>query len=443
MIISVLAQSRYLFYYPGSPGTGQAPRVWKRDLMRQTDLLTRVLRWCSWISDLNQIGSLFTDQPLLGTCLEQLTARGISNSEDAATQPTHVSRIFRDATPKSESSPHEPRDQAFRSQSVAIPHMSPLPRTSRRIPNTFAGAAGVPTLPNNEQVSKVSELPLQVNESLLRRFVAPTTNLSRPGEQFLTPKTTVPVSRATSTAPVEPALTSRHWHDRVAQRAVKEWLRNWPSSTRRISLAPSGTTSLLESHWLTTLEGPMASAAILAQLAQRHLVSQTVPVVARKARSATGDNSTTARSRHFVDSAMTDGGGGSEPRHNALGYVDSVHQTEPNDLTLTHGRLRHSFGDEIGDTSWSTSGRPPHFEARIPEESASPPNIAASTVMTSLPTLLPSAPPGSTDKPIAAETMRQGAWRDEVKSQEKDLSLLAAQMKRILDEEARRHGIDV
>ncbi|MGZ5483345.1 MAG: hypothetical protein ACXWID_15340 [Pyrinomonadaceae bacterium] len=44
---------------------------------------------------------------------------------------------------------------------------------------------------------------------------------------------------------------------------------------------------------------------------------------------------------------------------------------------------------------------------------------------------------------MATDNVRSGAWRDEVRAQETDLELLAAQMKRILDEEARRHGIDV
>jgi hypothetical protein len=44
--------------------------------------------------------------------------------------------------------------------------------------------------------------------------------------------------------------------------------------------------------------------------------------------------------------------------------------------------------------------------------------------------------------PVAAATARQGA-RAEAAIAEDDLSVLAARIKRILDEEARRHGIDV
>jgi hypothetical protein len=44
---------------------------------------------------------------------------------------------------------------------------------------------------------------------------------------------------------------------------------------------------------------------------------------------------------------------------------------------------------------------------------------------------------------VASAVARHGARRDEASAPENDLSQLAAQMKRILDEEARRHGIDV
>jgi hypothetical protein len=45
--------------------------------------------------------------------------------------------------------------------------------------------------------------------------------------------------------------------------------------------------------------------------------------------------------------------------------------------------------------------------------------------------------------PVAAGAARQGARQDEAAAHGEDLSVLAVQIKRILDEEARRHGIDV
>jgi hypothetical protein len=45
--------------------------------------------------------------------------------------------------------------------------------------------------------------------------------------------------------------------------------------------------------------------------------------------------------------------------------------------------------------------------------------------------------------PVAAAIARQGARQEEATAGDDDLSVLAARIKRVLDEEARRHGIDV
>ena len=84
-----------------------------------------------------------------------------------------------------------------------------------------------------------------------------------------------------------------------------------------------------------------------------------------------------------------------------------------------------------------------HPDAHGGERVRSSEHFAPPSLTPSLPQLLPAVGPGAGTSPIAADAARYSAWRDEVNAQEKDLSLLAAQVKRILDEEARRHGIDV
>ncbi len=60
-----------------------------------------------------------------------------------------------------------------------------------------------------------------------------------------------------------------------------------------------------------------------------------------------------------------------------------------------------------------------------------------------LPPLLPPQWTGAPDPPVAAATIRYGARREEAEAREADLSHMAAKLKQILDEEARRHGINV
>lgn len=66
-----------------------------------------------------------------------------------------------------------------------------------------------------------------------------------------------------------------------------------------------------------------------------------------------------------------------------------------------------------------------------------PPNVTPS-----LPDLLPRQRTGAPPLPVAAATARRGA-REEVMMATDDLDVLAAKIKQILDEQARRHGIDV
>jgi hypothetical protein len=74
-------------------------------------------------------------------------------------------------------------------------------------------------------------------------------------------------------------------------------------------------------------------------------------------------------------------------------------------------------------------------------ESESPFRIAPPAVATSLPPLVS---PQVADKPPSPAAILLGAARnEEAAATEDDLSALAAKIKRILDEEARRHGIDV
>ena len=80
--------------------------------------------------------------------------------------------------------------------------------------------------------------------------------------------------------------------------------------------------------------------------------------------------------------------------------------------------------------------QPDDWPARWRDERIAPP-----ATRPTLPPLLPSQTVGLPTPPVAATIARQGAWVEA--SAEDDLDVLAAQIKRILDEEARRHGIDV
>jgi hypothetical protein len=72
-----------------------------------------------------------------------------------------------------------------------------------------------------------------------------------------------------------------------------------------------------------------------------------------------------------------------------------------------------------------------------------PAQIATGVGMPSLPSLLPKRAPGFPAPPVARAIHRKDARDEDDAVQEDDLSNLSAKIKRILDEEARRHGINV
>jgi hypothetical protein len=116
--------------------------------------------------------------------------------------------------------------------------------------------------------------------------------------------------------------------------------------------------------------------------------------------------------------------------------------------TFTDGpELSRSLKVERQSPSLTTNrnlSSPPATAINFAEhEQPASPDLAPTVLTRDLSPLLPPPEAGSPRIAAAADAARRIAWRDEVETHETDLSVLAAQMKRILDEEARRHGIDV
>lgn len=458
---SVLAQSRSLFVRADVLRSGQAPGYWKRELFRQTDRMARVLQSCAWIEELNQVHPLFLDQPLLGSCLEELTARGVEHSEVAGTQPSQLPRHFNHPPSVSRSNQRKLSERIARSPLPSNPD-SPAPqRRARTITNAVSEASGMSEVSQrNGQIDKVSRLPPQAEGSLLRRFAGAAGDVSSDTGKSSTAASAFQVSRPISPAPVfKPLLPSRYWRDLVAYRAAKDLLRNWPAATLAVSFPPSSmkvqgfsrsvsTSPLLEEQWLTPVDGPAAPAEILIDLARLTEVTEAGAVSEMKwpkARSLTDNTSSSARSEHLgqAESARHRTGGRSDGTRQSLSPKHPEFLPAPDDrLVIQEVDRWREPAARRGNGSPATHGLE-WTEFRDADGSSAELNLAPATLTPSLPPLLPPASPGSPALPMAAATSRYGAWRGEVDAPEKDLSLLAAQMKRILDEEARRHGIDV
>jgi len=464
MMNSVLAQSRSFSTWTEVLRSGQAPKYWRRQLFQQTDWVARVLRSGAWIEELNQLNPLLLDQPLLGSSLEQLTAQGALTSAVAGKQPLQLPRHFNHPPPASSSNQ---RMQNVRRSRAALPSNpdSLAPQQMRRKGlNAVSEAAGVTAVsPTSERIAKGSRLPPRAEGSLLRRLAGSaaddvsSNDVSRVNEKSSRVAPPVPVSRATSPAPfLKTSLPARHWRDLVAYRAAKDFLRDWPAET--LSLISSrevegfsrsvGGSPLLEEQWITPVDGPAAPAEILIDLARLTEVTEAAAVSEMKwpkARSLTDNTSSSARPEHLgqAGSARRRTGERAKGTQQSFSPKHSEFLPAPDDpLVIQDVDQWREPAARRGNGSPATHGLE-WTEFRDADGSSAESNLAPATLTPSLPPLLPPASPGSPALPMAAATSRYGAWRGEVDAPEKDLSLLAAQMKRILDEEARRHGIDV
>jgi len=468
MMNSVLAQFRSFSAWTELLTSGQAPKYWGRQLFQQTNWLAGVLRSGVWIEEFNQPSLLLLDQPLLGSSLEQLTAQGVVTSAIAEAQTPQLPRHFNHPSPASSSNK---RKQNGRTARAALPpDADSLAPERRRRQGMNAGAEAGAVPPTIGRIAKISLLPPRAGESLLRRLAGSavddvSNNLgSEANKESARVALPAPVRRTTSPAPFpRPSLPARHlpdwreWQDLVAHRAAENFLRDWPAETLSLissreveGLSPSvGGSPLLQEQWITPIDGPAAPAEILIDLARLTEVTGAAAAAEMKwpkTPSLTDNASGSARSEHF---------GKAEPARRQAG--ERADGTKPGFRSSNHSEFLSAPGDAFGIQAveqWREPvARTGHAapathgidwtEFRDSDGSSPESNLAPATLTPSLPPLLPAASPGSPALPMAAAASRYSAWRGEVDAPEKDLNLLAAQMKRILDEEARRHGIDV
>jgi len=468
MMNSVLAQFRSFSAWTEVLTSGQTPKYWGRQLFQQTDWLTRVLRSGDWIEELHKLNPLLLDQPLLGSSLEQLTAQGVVTSAIAGTQTPQFPRHFNHPPPASRSNQKNAAIARAALPSDADSHAPP--RRRRKGMNAVWEVVGATAVsPTSEQIAKGSRLPLRAEGFLLRRLAGsaaddvPSHYSGEANEKLSRVAPPVPVRRATSTAPFpKPPLPARHWRDLVAHRAAKNFLRDWPAETLSLvssreveGLSPSvGGSPLLQEQWITPVDGPAAPAEILIDLARLTEVTEVTEVTGAaaasemkwpKTRSLTDNTSGSARSEHFGEagSARVQAGERADGTQQSFSSKYSEFPPAPDDaLGIQAVDQWREPAARRGNGSAASHGLE-WTEFRDANGSSPEHNLAPATLTPSLPPLLPAASPGSPALPMAGATSRYGAWRGEVDAPEKDLNLLAAQMKRILDEEARRHGIDV
>lgn len=429
---------------------GKAPAQWKRELSRETDRLVTVLRTCGWVKAVAEVKPSFFEQPLLGNCLAEITSRNVPQSDVATTEAPQTKRhssqppfnsksrareITEGTTSSASHRPHTRADVSTK-RNVFSRNMDHPASTSELQPL----ADGRGPSQHRKQSDNISQLPARAGTSLLKRLAGPPVDTLKHRADLSNPLSSLPHNQPPTLSPVRiSSHQQQDWRQLLADRAAKTWLRDWPSSGMRAATSTAApvnmpgpdlsASSLLEEHWATTLFGQRAAPETLRRLAKHsgvHGVASLSAMTGSKADWPSSNNPFPAPSGHAPSSAKQESG--NEEIHPGAKALEETFPRRDRSLLQEMGRAFHSDSEPNA-----------HTGERIPSSK----NFAPPALTLSMPDLLPAVGPGAAVLPIAAETARYGAWRDEVSAPEKDLSLLAAQVKRILDEEARRHGIDV
>jgi hypothetical protein len=432
---------------------GRAVAWWQHEVVRSTGRLDR-LRWArAWADALSDVRPRLREGPLLGPSLAALTTLSGGSSEPQmeaiqpqqhwATRPERPRALKRDreaapadsqAATTAQSSPLKARRATERAAQVPgeRPSPHPVPAPFRLEPT--AGHAMLSRLAGEmDSDEDQNHAPNQPSRTMREPGSSTSSSISqrvggkRAGRSPRANRSDTDLERQRASPSV--SREARDWLDwlgdlaRRAARALHQngadrlpW-RAWPNSPGSVK-APS-----LAAPWATPLDGPPAPAGLLARL------------IGASAANAGGSGGETQRSSVTWPSqsppASRQTGERSAPSHR---------WARPTDVPGADDDSTNRE-EQIELLSWPTVYTGPRGQIAAPTADDVYP-FAPPTAASSLPPLFSQQLAERPPFPVAAAIVRQDA-RQEGTAAEEDLSALATRIKRILDEQARRHGIDV
>ncbi|HEV2706889.1 MAG TPA: hypothetical protein VGV59_13250 [Pyrinomonadaceae bacterium] len=481
---------------------GRAPVRWRRVCARvaaRRDAFERVARWGA---EMYARPPGLSDTPLWGERLAELTARAPAQdaSEDlrSSSRPA-AARSFTDAgtearTRRTPDNINRPAHHISGAQDFPPPRSRAFPQTDARHPHGrhhslpavpaselndaplaqavaqpglskllgrdgFNPSESVPLNESREALHELGELPREVGEELLHRLAGRHGSSPDAGQQKRARAARRSTDRQPPTHPQTPpdatrfptrqthrvaalldAQSARHTGHAHLPNLSRARLRDLSSPARadewrsllsaRVALSlrrAAGVSPDAHAQTGETLSAHQWSLPLFGETAPRELLARFAD--ARTRVSAGRRPPTPQRERSAAQSSLPDAS--HDPAKDAHRDIStSPHRTHYNDAPDMPVHFR---GIEVEQTP------PPR---NLQTVSALPGEAAAPVPAESLPSLLPPSFVGLPILPIALATAREGT-RLEAEETEEDLDALAAKIKLILDEQARRHGIDV
>ncbi|MFN8475296.1 MAG: hypothetical protein U0822_24145 [Anaerolineae bacterium] len=385
----------------------QAMAAYGRQMAQRTAWIACLGRGSRWLEPLLAPHHPLRPGPLLGTTLSVLTAEVDQPAEARPEQTRRPVRL------------PERRDEAARGRLSPAGEAAEVPVASH--PEPRRGVSGLPGRWQADLQSPpgaaraVADLPRQAPSALLASFAGAAPNVvarrvPRPG----------PLGELA-------ARMGRGWQAPVVER-VKRVAAGGES--RPVSRPSASLPAPIAAAWSTRLSGPTAPLSLLkraANLAPASLRDERAP--ARPNGTAAASPSAAPQVAAQLPSVVPQAAAPSSPAPPARESWDAPLVTEE--------------GVPFAPSLWGMLDYPIAASATAlpPPDQETTVRVVNPTLAPRLPFLMPSEPGGPPDLPIAAATARQGAMAEA--AAEEDLEALAVKLKRILNEEARRHGIGV
>ena len=412
--------------------SGRAADSWCREVASGTQWVTATINSCDWLNALVEIDLRVSRYPLFGHSLTALTNREpTSAGATESSAPRSPASQLVNGNPKSSNPGTAAAGRAFdvSSKDAGSNHSASESKNTR----------------STSVTEQVLRLEPQADISLLRRHAGRDNSLQNLQSQTVKPRMQPTSNRARVPDDLRRETTPEVLLARTARRAERAWLAGAPDRRAFDRLtantrAPSASSPSFAAHWSKTLAGERASTELLTLLANSgSKLERSSPGLEdreRSTNSAAANSDTTAPA---TNSPWSRPPSASPANQHYEGTQSPPAGAKQALVTGVESPSRHFASDS---TSFLSSPLPSHTVGEIAEWPAET-RLAPPAISPSLVTLRPPANPAVPVLPIAGATAQRGAKTEEAIAQGDDLTALGRKIERLLNQEARRHGIDV
>lgn len=392
-----------------------APEAWRKGLERARERATGLERACAWLeTDLPAEPPRLRPRPLLGDCLAELAAELGEEIEAPA-----------------ESESRQPSRRAAPPERSRKPAPAGPPRRKPPVPHE-ARSKKAAARPGGKSQTPPPSGSKKAGRGLLERLAGtgarrPRVPLHKAADHPRSAPTPAGAPSHPTRRPLPPVAAGGHdpWGRRASARL------NVPAAARPLPAAstaapPAGGAvrpEALEAQWRRPLSGETFPLDRLEALARE---PQPAPAVeSRRGHEPVSQAGLPSPAERAIEAALSQAapsGNGRDRRPPAEAQPAGRSPAETAAEAAAPAALPHDPGESL-------AGPSPRF---------APPQAAPT-----LPDLRPAQRPSANLTPAAAFAAERSARREALDTEPDDLDALARKLRRILEEEARRHGIDV